>query len=99
MHRDTLFISIGMSGGDNTLNAIIALETFKILNKVDPERTVAGREVRMSVLQNYVTFMTTPGSHNDTYAESFHRLFFSEWIHLGNPPRDGATIIKFCEDR
>lgn len=23
-----------------------------------------------------VSFMTTPGSHNDTYAESFHRDFF-----------------------
>jgi ADP-ribosyl-[dinitrogen reductase] hydrolase len=24
-------------------------------------------------LADYVAFMTTPGSHNDTYAESFHR--------------------------
>jgi hypothetical protein len=25
---------------------------------------------------SYISFMTTPGSHNDTYAESFHRDFF-----------------------
>jgi hypothetical protein len=29
--------------------------------------------------------MTTPGSHNDTYAESFHRDFFSNWAR-GVPP-------------
>lgn len=30
---------------------------------------------------SYVAFMTTPGSHNDTYAESYHRDFFkSEWV-------------------
>lgn len=23
--------------------------------------------------------MTTPGTHNDTYAESFHRDFFKNW--------------------
>lgn len=28
----------------------------------------------------YVDFMTKPGSHNDTYAESFHRDFFLNWV-------------------
>jgi hypothetical protein len=36
-------------------------------------------------LNDYVTFMTTPGSHNDTYAESFHRDFFANWAK-GVPP-------------
>jgi hypothetical protein len=27
---------------------------------------------------SYVAFMTTPGSHNDTYAESYHRDFFRQ---------------------
>lgn len=27
-------------------------------------------------LQAYISFMTTPGSHNDTYAETYHRDFF-----------------------
>ena len=30
-------------------------------------------------LKDYVRFMTTAGSHNDTYAESFHRDFFKNW--------------------
>ena len=25
--------------------------------------------------QEYVDFMTTPGSHNDAYASSYHRMF------------------------
>ena len=33
-------------------------------------------------LQSYVQFMTTPGSHNDTYAESFHRDFFSNYAKV-----------------
>ena len=33
-------------------------------------------------LQSYVHFMTTPGSHNDTYAESFHRDFFSNYAKV-----------------
>jgi hypothetical protein len=28
------------------------------------------------LLQKYVTFMTTPGSHNDCYASTCHRMFF-----------------------
>lgn len=36
-------------------------------------------------LEDYVKFMTTPGSHNDTYAESFHRDFFKNWA-AGVPP-------------
>lgn len=27
-------------------------------------------------LEEYIAFMTTPGSHNDTYAETYHRDFF-----------------------
>jgi len=25
--------------------------------------------------------MTTPGTHNDTYANSAHRLFFTNWAN------------------
>lgn len=30
-------------------------------------------------LRDYVEFMTTPDSHNDTYAESYHRDFFANY--------------------
>ena len=36
----------------------------------------------------YVRFMTTPGSHNDTYASSCHRLFFANLVHGKRQPKD-----------
>jgi hypothetical protein len=35
--------------------------------------------------------MTTPGTHNDTYAESFHRDFFKNWA-AGVPPEKCAEV-------
>jgi ADP-ribosylglycohydrolase len=40
-------------------------------------------------LSSYVDFMTTPDSHNDTYAESYHRDFFANWAR-GVPPHQCA---------
>ncbi|KAG7368087.1 ADP-ribosylglycohydrolase-domain containing protein [Nitzschia inconspicua] len=36
----------------------------------------------------YVKFMTTPGSHNDTYASTCHRMFFANMIFRQLPPKD-----------
>lgn len=36
----------------------------------------------------YVEFMTTPGSHNDTYASTCHRMFFANMIFRQLPPKD-----------
>lgn len=41
-------------------------------------------------LRDYVSFMTTPGSHNDTYAESFHRDFFANYAAGVQPERCAA---------
>jgi ADP-ribosylglycohydrolase len=40
-------------------------------------------------LSSYVDFMTAPDSHNDTYAESYHRDFFANWAR-GVPPHQCA---------
>jgi ADP-ribosylglycohydrolase len=68
--------------GENTLN----LQCLRLLlrhltqqQRWNPER----------FLQDYITFMTTEGSHNDTYAESFHRDFFANWAQ-GKPPLECA---------
>jgi len=42
-------------------------------------------------LDAYVQFMTTPDTHNDTYAESFHRDFFKNWA-AGVPPEKCAEV-------
>lgn len=34
----------------------------------------------------YVEFMTTPNSHNDTYASTCHRMFFANMIYRQLPP-------------
>ncbi|KXZ49126.1 hypothetical protein GPECTOR_23g55 [Gonium pectorale] len=68
----------GMKAGENTLNAICARLVTRTITR-DKGYSAA------SFLQEYVRFMTTPGSHNDTYAESFHRDFFKNWA-AGVPP-------------
>ncbi len=37
-------------------------------------------------LNRYIGFMTTPGSHRDTYVEEYHRHFFTQYAQ-GKPPR------------
>lgn len=39
--------------------------------------------------------MTTPGSHNDTYAESYHRDFFKNWA-AGVPPEKCRCVPVGC---
>ena len=36
----------------------------------------------------YVSFMTTPGSHNDAYASTCHRMFFANMVNRKLPPVD-----------
>jgi ADP-ribosyl-[dinitrogen reductase] hydrolase len=38
--------------------------------------------------QAYISFMTTPGSHNDTYASTCHRMFFANLIFRKLDPKD-----------
>ncbi|MEW5305684.1 MAG: hypothetical protein WDW36_008207 [Sanguina aurantia] len=62
----------GMKKGENTLNALCARVVMRSM-------TATGSYDSRRALSDYVTFMTTPGSHNDTYAESFHRDFFKNF--------------------
>ena len=34
---------------------------------------------KKTFLEDYIVFMTTANTHNDTYAESYHRDFFANW--------------------
>lgn len=73
----------GMAAGDNTLNALCLRELV---------RTIAAARAYSpaAFLDAYVRFMTTPGSHGDTYAETFHRMFFQNWS-AGRPPAECAS--------
>ncbi|XP_054479659.1 uncharacterized protein LOC129111649 isoform X2 [Anoplopoma fimbria] len=86
----------GLQSGDNTLNVLCSLRVARSL--------VAGRfsdvsqpEARAAVLADYVQFLTTPGTHRDTYAESFHRSFFSSW--QDSRPTSPSQVLAFAEKR
>ncbi|KAL3847271.1 hypothetical protein ACJMK2_018191 [Sinanodonta woodiana] len=89
----------GMKSGDSTLNTIVALQIMKTIQRCDHNCQQPDREVRGEVLADYVKFMTTPGSHNDTYAESYHRSFFKDWSALPEPPTSPKDLLEFSEKR
>ena len=60
-----------MNAGDITLNCHCALVLMKVLRSKDSSMT--DEDVVKQFFSDYVTFMTTPGTHNDTYSEIFHR--------------------------
>ncbi len=82
----------GMQAGENTLNALCARLLLRSLCRMKGHDTA-------DFLSEYVQFMTTEGSHNDTYAESYHRDFFANWargvpVHrcAGQAGHDTASI-------
>lgn len=68
----------GMRPGDNTLNLLCVRVLLRRL-------TAAGGGDPVGFLRDYIDFMTAPDSHNDTYAESYHRDFFANYAR-GLPP-------------
>lgn len=68
----------GMQAGDNTLNLLCARVLLRTLNE-------SGHYDPAVFLRDYVAFMTAQDSHNDTYAESYHRDFFANYAK-GVPP-------------
>ena len=65
---------LGLHAGENTLEAKICrlLTTTISSNK--------GTFDSDQFLKNYVQYMTTPDTHNDTYAATAHRMFFANYI-------------------
>ncbi|XP_059183551.1 uncharacterized protein LOC131962621 [Centropristis striata] len=86
----------GLEAGDNTLNVVCSLRAARSL-VTGQFRDVSEPDARAAVLSDYVSFMTTPGSHRDTYAESFHRSFFSSW--QDGRPTSPCQVLSFAEKR
>lgn len=76
----------GMKAGENTLNAFCARILIRSMTRS------GGRYDKDRFLDDYIAFMTAdPPRHPDTYAESYHRGFFANYI-LGKPKdRCGAV--------
>jgi ADP-ribosylglycohydrolase len=68
----------GLRSGDNTLNLLCVRVLLRTM-------IASGRYQSDEFLRQYIAFMTTPGTHNDTYAESYHREFFANYSR-GCPP-------------
>lgn len=83
--RPNLHYHHGMQAGDNTLNAHCARVLIRSIV------ANGGGYDRDRFLESYIAFMTAdPSLHRDTYAESYHRGFFANWL-AGKPPhRSGA---------
>lgn len=75
-----------LKAGENTLNLQLALRLARVLQAsgdYDPD----------AYLTDYIRFMTTRGSHNDTYIEECHRHFFTCYARGFAPSRCGGEDI------
>ncbi|XP_051982433.1 uncharacterized protein LOC127643664 [Xyrauchen texanus] len=94
--RGSVHYHQGLKAGENTLNTLCALRVARVLS-AGRFVSVTDPEARAAVLSDYVQFMTCPGTHDDTYAESFHRSFFSDWQEF--KPTTPKEILEFAERR
>lgn len=68
--------------GENTLEAQLARVLMKSIV------ATKGKFDADHFREAYIAFMTTPGSHNDTYASTCHRMFFRNLKIKGLAPKD-----------
>jgi ADP-ribosylglycohydrolase len=75
-----------LEAGENTLNLKLCALLIESLN--------ANRGyLRDDYLERYISFMTTPGNHRDTYIEEYHRHFFTNYAR-GRPPNQCGVVEK-----
>jgi ADP-ribosylglycohydrolase len=75
-----------LEAGENTLNLKLSALLIHSIN--DQEKYDAN-----DYLRRYISFMTTPGQHQDTYVEECHRRFFMNYAN-GMDPRHCGTEEK-----
>lgn len=73
-----------LHAGENTLEAQLARLLMRATSSAASADATAA-SVPSLFLRDYVTFMTTPGSHNDTYASTCHRMFFANFVRRVPP--------------
>jgi len=69
--------------GENTLN--LKLCTL-LMDSLNANRGYSSDDY----LKRFIAFMTTPGSHRDTYVEEYHRHFFTNYAAGKNPHQCGV---------
>ena len=68
-----------LKAGENTLNLKLCAQLMESLNE-------KGFYDNDDYLRRYISFMTMPGNHHDTYVEEYHRHFFTKFAQ-GVPPK------------
>jgi len=76
----------GLRRGENTLNAQVCRVVLRVLG--DPKAAL--KPDSDSFLAHYKDFLTRPGSHNDCYAEAFHRQLMANHLLRGIPMAEAA---------
>ncbi len=75
-----------LKAGENTLN-------LRLCHLLISSISENGGYDADAYLDRYIAFMTTPGSHRDTYVEEYHRHFFNNFAQ-GKSPRACGIIEK-----
>jgi ADP-ribosylglycohydrolase len=75
-----------LKAGENTLNIKLCSVLIESLDR-------NGGYDADDYLRRYIAYMTTPGSHRDTYIEECHRNFFANYAK-GVSPRKCGTVEK-----
>ena len=70
-----------LAAGENTLEAQLSRLLVRTIAARGGVDDAAFRDA-------YVAWMTTPGSHNDSYASTCHRMFFANYVHGRRDPAD-----------
>jgi len=92
-----------LKAGENTLNLKLCTLLIESLNEKNAYDS-------KDYLERYITYMTLPGRHKDTYVEEYHRYFFTKFARGFSPFKCGvkekhiggligiAPIVTFYRD-
>jgi ADP-ribosylglycohydrolase len=75
-----------LKAGENTLNLKLVTQ---LINSLKHNHGYNADDY----IKRYITFMTTPGNHQDTYIEEYHRHFFTNYAK-GLPPKSCGVKEK-----
>jgi ADP-ribosyl-[dinitrogen reductase] hydrolase len=75
-----------LEAGENTLNLKLCAA---LMESINANRGYSSDDY----LKRYIAFMTTPGTHRDTYVEEYHRHFFTNYA-AGKPLHQCGVMEK-----
>ena len=75
-----------LAAGENTLN-------FQLAARLYTQTVRLGRYDADAWLEDYLSFMLTPGRHRDTYVEEYHREFFANYARGRKPRACGVADV------